>query len=185
MRRTKILFLYPNHKGMTMLPPGISLLSAVLKREGFEVDLFDTTQYDSVEIEGKKNSKDHNKTLENKLSVRPAPEHKKVVVKYTNVFEDFRKKVISFGPDLIAMSTTEDMFTLGISLLTKIKDLKILTLAGGIFPSMAPKLVLSFDEIDIVCKGEGEAALPLLCRKLEKNESYDDVTNLYIKKKEW
>ena len=82
MGRTKILFLYPNHKGMTMLPPGISLLSAVLKREGFVVDLFDTTQYDSVEIEGKKNSKDHNKTLENKLSVRPAPEHKKVVVKY-------------------------------------------------------------------------------------------------------
>ena len=31
--------------------------------------------------------------------------------------------MISFGPDLIAMSTTEDMFTLGISLLTKIKDL--------------------------------------------------------------
>ena len=183
MGRTKILLLYPNHKGMTMLPPGISLLSAVLKREGFVVDLFDTTQYDSVEIDGEKNSKDHNKTLENKLSVRPAPEHKKVVVKYTNVFEDFRKKVTSFGPDLIAMSTTEDMFTLGISLLKKIADLKILTLAGGIFPTMATKLVLSFDEIDIVCKGEGEAALPLLCRKLEKKESYDDVTNLYIKKK--
>ena len=183
MGRTKILFLYPNHKGMTMLPPGISLLSAVLKREGFVVDLFDTTQYDSVEIEGEKISRDHNKTLEKKLSVRPAPEHKKVIVKYTNVFEDFRKKVTSFGPDLIAMSTTEDMFTLGITLLKKIADLKILTLAGGIFPTMAPNLVLSFDEIDIVCKGEGEAALPLLCRKLEKKASYDDVTNLYIKKK--
>jgi radical SAM superfamily enzyme YgiQ (UPF0313 family) len=134
-------------------------------------------------FDGEKDSKDHNKTLENKLSVRPAAEHKKVVVKYTNVFEDFRKKVTSFGPDLIAMSTTEDMFTLGISLLKKITDLKILTLAGGIFPSMAPNLVLSFDEINMVCKGEGEAALPLLCRKLEKNESYDNVTNLYIKKK--
>ena len=58
MGRTKILFLYPNHKGMTMLPPGISLLSAVLKREGFVVDLFDTTQYDSVEIDGEKEAID-------------------------------------------------------------------------------------------------------------------------------
>ena len=184
MANVKVLFLYPNHKGMSCLPPGVSLLSAVLKREGFIVDLFDTTQYDSVKIDGEKNSKHHDRVRENTLSVRPAPKHKKYsVTKITNVFEDFRKKVISFGPDLIAMSTTEDMFTLGISLLKKIKDLKILTLAGGIFPSMAPNLVLSFDEIDIICKGEGEAALPLLCRKLEKKESYDDVTNLYIKKK--
>ena len=90
MGRTKILFLYPNHKGMTLLPPGVALLSAVLKREGFVVDLFDTTQYDSVEIDGGKNSIGHNKTLESKLSVRPAPKHKKVVVKYTDVFKDFR-----------------------------------------------------------------------------------------------
>ncbi len=120
---------------------------------------------------------------EDTLQFRPTSKHEKVVVKYTDVFEDFRKKVLSFGPDLIAMSTTENMFNLGIALLKKIKDLKILTLAGGIFPTSSPKLVLSFDEIDIVCKGEGEVALPLLCRKLEKNESYDNVTNLHIKKR--
>ena len=96
MSKIKVLFLYPNHKGMTMLPPGISLLSAVLKREGYIVELFDTTQYDSVEVKGEKNSKDHNKVLENKLSVRPSPKHEKVVVKYTNVFEDFRKKSFKF-----------------------------------------------------------------------------------------
>ena len=183
MSHLKVLLLYPNGKGMAMLPPGISLLSAVLKREGFIVDLFDTTQYDSIKEDGVKESIDHTKVMENKLQVRPAPTHKKVVVKYTNVFKDFRKKVLSFGPDLIAMSVTENMFNLGIALLKKIKDLKILTLAGGIFPTSSPKLVLSFDEIDIVCKGEGEAALPILCKKLEKNESFDNVTNLHIKKK--
>ena len=40
-----------------MLPPGISLLSAVLKREGYIVELFDTTQYDSVEVKGEKTQK--------------------------------------------------------------------------------------------------------------------------------
>ena len=183
MSRLKILFLYPNGKGMAMLPPGISLLSSVLKRNGFVVDLFDTTQYDSIKEDGVKESINHKKAMEDKLQVRPSPTHKKVVVKYTNVFKDFRKKVLSFGPDLIAMSVTENMFNLGIALLKKIKDLKILTLAGGIFPTSSPKLVLSFDEIDIVCKGEGEAALPMLCKKLEKNESFDNVTNLHIKKK--
>ena len=35
-----------------MLPPGISLLSACLKRAGHKVKLFDTTYYNSVEIDG-------------------------------------------------------------------------------------------------------------------------------------
>ena len=82
MSQLKILLLYPNGKGMAMLPPGISLLSAVLKRNGFVVDLFDTTQYDSIKEDGVKESIDHTKVMENKLQVRPAPTHKKVVVKY-------------------------------------------------------------------------------------------------------
>ena len=44
----KVLFIYPNHKGMNMLPPAIGLLSACLKREGHTVQLFDTTHYNSV-----------------------------------------------------------------------------------------------------------------------------------------
>ena len=137
MSRLKILFLYPNGKGMAMLPPGISLLSAVLKREGFIVDLFDTTQYDSIKEDGVKESIDHTKVIENKLQVRPTSKHEKVVVKYTDVFEDFRKKVLSFGPDLIAMSTTENMFNLGIALLKKIKDLKILL----VYPNLPLMLI--------------------------------------------
>ena len=92
MASLKILFLYPNGKGMTMLPPGISLLSAILKREGFVVDLFDTTQYDSIKEDGEKETLHHKDVMESELQVRPAPAHKKVIVKYTNVFEDFRKK---------------------------------------------------------------------------------------------
>ena len=41
----KILFVYPNHKGSNMLPTGVALLSACLKREGHEIKLFDTTYY--------------------------------------------------------------------------------------------------------------------------------------------
>ena len=43
----KVLFVYPNHKGMNMLPPAIGLLSSCLKNNGHNVDLFDTTYYEN------------------------------------------------------------------------------------------------------------------------------------------
>ena len=54
----KILFIYPNHRGMNMLPPAIGLLSSCLKREGHNVQLFDTTHYKAVEIDGELDEKD-------------------------------------------------------------------------------------------------------------------------------
>jgi len=44
----RILFLYPNFRGMNMLPPAIGILSAVLKKAGHEVKLFDTAYYESL-----------------------------------------------------------------------------------------------------------------------------------------
>jgi hypothetical protein len=41
----RVLFIYPNYFGMNMLPPAIALLSAVVKKEGHHVQLFDTTYY--------------------------------------------------------------------------------------------------------------------------------------------
>ena len=164
-----------------MLPPGVSLLSACLKRDGHSIRLFDTTSYDSVTINGIEDSIDADVDKSDRLNVRPAPAHPKVQLKFTNVYEDFRKEVLEFQPDLIALSVTEDMFHLGIALLKHIDDLAILTIAGGVFPTFAPKLVLSYDSIDIVCKGEGEEALAELCRRLEDGRPYENIDNLWIK----
>jgi radical SAM superfamily enzyme YgiQ (UPF0313 family) len=191
----KVLLLYPNPKGSYMLSTAIALLSAVLKREGHKVKLFDTTFYDELNIDGtsgqkksyasyKTDSTDGNRA--HRLMVRPTKELEdlKFTIKYSNVFTDFHKEVLDFKPELIAMSCTEDMFHLGIKLLSKVKYLKIPTIAGGVFPTFAPKLVLSFDEIDIVCKGEGEDAIVELCKKMEQSKSYDDIGGLCIKKKD-
>ena len=181
----RVLFVYPNHKGMNMLPTGIALLSACLKREGHKVKLFDTTYYnETTVIDGVQDKTDSDGTKIDKLMARPVKDgHHNVTVKYTNVFEDFHKEVLEFDPELIAMSCTEDMFRLGIQLLKKTRYLKIPTLAGGVFPTFAPKLALSYDEIDIVCKGEGEDALTELCKRLEQKKSIDDIAGLWIKKK--
>lgn len=170
--------IYPNFRGMNMLPPGVALLSAVLKEAGFEVRLFDTTYYESLDGQ----SSDSDKSKSDRLMARPFKMPEEITLKSTNCFEDFRKEVQSYRPDLLALSSTEDMWPLGIKLLKQVRDLKILTIAGGVFPTFAPKLALSYPEIDIICKGEGEDALKTLCQRLSRGQSYDDIPNLWIKK---
>ena len=109
-----------------MLPPGVALLSACLKREGHVVELFDTTYYDSVELNGELDTSDSDASKSDRLMARPyeMPEHV-VTVKYSNVFEDFVSHVENFQPELIALSCTEDMFSLGVALLEKVSHLGI------------------------------------------------------------
>ena len=178
----KVLFIYPNHKGMNMLPPAIGLLSACLKRDGHTVQLFDTTHYNSVKIGNTVDDTDSDKSKSDRLMAKPYINPKEITLKYSNVFEDFINTVDSFSPDLLALSTTEDMFHLGLHLLTSLKGRRPLTIAGGVFPTFAPELVLSFDEIDIVCKGEGEEALSELCKRIELNQDFTDIPNIWTMK---
>jgi anaerobic magnesium-protoporphyrin IX monomethyl ester cyclase len=176
----KVMLVYPNFRGMNMLPPAIGLLSAVLKNAGHTVRLYDTTYYE--EIDG--NNFDSDTSKADRLMARPYEMPREISMKRTNCYEDFKKEVEEFGPDLLALSATEDMFELGVRLLQTVRDQKILTIAGGVFPTFATKLALSFPEIDIVCKGEGEDALLELCNRLQRGEDYSNVNNLWIKQKD-
>jgi len=181
----KVMFIYPNHKGMNMLPPGVALLSAVLKQAGFAVKLFDTTYYNSLDLNQSSADVDSDKSKSDSLMARPYQNTKEVQIKYTNPYQDFVKEVEDFQPNLLALSATEDMWQAGIDLLKGVRSkYDILTIAGGVFPTFAPELALSYPEIDIVCKGEGEDALLALCQRLEKGQKFDDINNLWIKKKD-
>ena len=178
----KVLLIYPNQRGMNMLPPAIGLLSSILKEDGNNVKLFDTTYYDKLdEVGGAEIDSDNIKT--EKLMARPFEMPNEITLKTTNVFDDFKKYVESYNPDLLAMSCTEDMFELGILLLKQVRKYKIPTILGGVFATFAPDVALSFSEIDIVCKGEGEESLRSLCRRMRTNKRYDDIPNLWIKNK--
>ena len=100
--------------------------------------------------------------------------------------DDIRIKVEEFSPDLIAISSTEDMWELGMTLLEGIREYKtknnIPVIAGGVFPTFAPDVAIKNTLVDMVCVGEGENALLDLCYKIGKRQSYDDVTNIWIKK---
>jgi anaerobic magnesium-protoporphyrin IX monomethyl ester cyclase len=159
----KILFLYPNLFGTNMIPPAIALFSAMLKEKGHEVEVFDTTYY---LVDQGTNS---DKAMEDTLAVIPSNlASRGIKMKETLWEDDLQNHINKFKPDLIGISATEDMWELGEKLLENIKDYKIKNnvplIAGGVFPTFAPELVIKNEVVDIVCVGEGENALLDLCK---------------------
>lgn len=170
----RILFVYPNFRGETLVPPGVTLLSRILKNHGFQVDVFDTTDY------GLDLAKDYERLTEQTLGVRPSP-HRRLKNTERDVWTDLNDKVNSFGPDLIAMSCTESTFLLGVEVVKHIagrnsRDMPVIL--GGSFATFAPERALDFPEIDIVCVGEGEKPLLELCQKMERREDWENVLGL-------
>lgn len=176
----RVLFVYPNLHGMNMIPPAIGLLTAVLKQHGHEVDLFDTTNW----IFPEEKLFDSDKSKEMILNVRPYDSSKlKENLNTTDVYDDFEKKVKEYSPGLVAVSVSEEMFFRGINLLKKIRHLNIPSIMGGVFPTFSPEMCLSYDEVDMVCIGDGEGALVELCKRMDERQSLENVANLGMKTK--
>ena len=172
----KVLLLYPNLYGMNMLPPALGLFTALLKRDGHSVALFDTTIYDGLA------PIDFDKSKSENLNARPFDDSLlKERAKKSDAIDDFIALVSEFNPDLIAMSVTEDMYPIGISLLNGLGKDRPKIVVGGVFPTFAPELSYKYSEglIDFVIKGEGDVALPDLVKRLEGGKSLKDLPGLY------
>ncbi len=177
----KVLFLYPNTYGMNMIPSAIALFSALLKKEGHKVEIFDSTYYVTdygIDSDGSK--------VQSLQAVAFNMEDRGIKMKTTPWKEDLQKKVLEFKPDLIALSTTEDMWELGLKMLYVLKDYKLKNnvpvIAGGVFPTFAPEIVSKEKLVDLVCVGEGENALIDLSKRILNKEDYSDLTNCWVKK---
>ena len=177
MNNFRVLMLYPNLRTESMVPPNLALFSAILKQEGAIIALFDTTNYDiSTEFANTDRLKAAN------LNVRPYELRQDL--KTSNPYEDFRKKIESFGPNLILVTATENMFPMAINLLQHVDDLNVPVILGGVFATFAPDLVMRWKEIDMICVGEGEYAIVELCKRMACNKDYSDIPNLWIREKD-
>lgn len=172
----KVLFIYPNTEMATLVPINLSLLAPCLRQAGFEVDLFDTTYYNWEEINFEQ------KKVE-LLQLKPfSYKEKGVYYKETDMYDDLRKKVNEFKPNLIAITLVEDTYELGMSLLNAIKDYDAPVIAGGVFVTFSAEDVIGNENVDMVCIGEGEEALVELCEKMYRKENCSSIKNLWIKK---
>ena len=106
-------------------------------------------------------------------------------LKKSNWKLDILNQLKRFQPDLIAITSTEDMWELGIKSLEHIKEYitenNTPVIAGGVFATFAPDLCIEHPLINMVCVGEGEEAIVDLCNKIQKGEDYSNVVNLWVK----
>lgn len=172
----KVLLIYANKMMENLIPINVSILSAVLRKSGFDVKLFDTTFY-PTEDESGYDIRSRNLQIRNFDFTQYG-----INLKQTDMYTDFRSLVEEYRPDLIGLSAVEETYPLGISLLKTTRDFRIPTIVGGIHAIFSPEEVLAEEYVDMICIGEGEEALVELCEKMQKRQDFTDVGGIWFKK---
>jgi len=180
MDRLRVLLIYPSKFRVTGLPIGLTSISAVLKQEGHEVKIFDTTFY---ELDSQVSEPQLRADM--LMSKRITDEDKWLYKNNSDMKEDLISLIHDFKPRVVGISILEPNYGISLLLSRLIKSTfkDILIVAGGVFPTLSPEVVISEDSIDIVCLGEGETSVKELCNKIAGNEPYIHVDGLWIKDK--
>ena len=172
----KVLLVFANHPMEPLMPLGVAILATLLEDHGFEVKLFDTTFYPSLEsdnqtervISGQIKAADYSL-----VGVKP---------KTTNMYGDFVKMVDDFAPDLIALSCVEPTYRMSLRLIEQIKECETPVVFGGVFASFSPSLVLQSGLVDMVCVGEGEEAIVEIAKRVLQGKDPQGIPNVWWQK---
>lgn len=189
---TKILFLNPNVDSYGRTPIGITNFSGLLKTNGHEVKLFDTTFfYTEYLFLGKdtgtmKPSVEHGFYQKTNLEDYGVQKEKVDIVKRLNeVIEEFQPDIITFSL-FSCMLTGEDeyrMYARGLHLIDKCVRTGYKVVVGGIIPTLEPEKTIINTRVDIVCRGEGELAFLDLANAMNDNDwdKIKKIENLWVK----
>ncbi|MCC7413253.1 MAG: B12-binding domain-containing radical SAM protein [Gammaproteobacteria bacterium] len=171
----RVLLINCNTMLDTLITAGIGILSAALRQEGVDVRLFDTTFYRTAERTG-------DQARASALQVKPTRfEDLGIQPEENDVVEDFVRTVQDYRPHLIGLSCIEVTWPLGLRLLEAVRHTGIPTIVGGAYATFAPDIVMRRPAVDMVCVGEGELALPELCRRMRAGADHTDIRNLWVK----
>ena len=96
---------------------------------------------------------------------------------------DCLKKIEEFKPDIVGFSSNSGEFEFCCSLAAAIKGKwEIPILFGGVHPTVVPEEVITEENIDIICVGEGEEALVELLNEMESGNDFYSIRNLWFKR---
>ncbi len=97
--------------------------------------------------------------------------------------KDLVKSILEESPDIVGFSTTTNMFGEVKQMAMSLKrHINIPIICGGVHPTLAPESVIDSFGIDMICVGEGEAALVELCNRMETGGDIMSIPNLWVKK---
>ena len=105
MSKFRVLFVYPNQRTETLVPPSIAIFSALLKQRGYTVDLFDSTHYDLDADDYINtyftNTRDDSSGLIQNLLVRPYESKAETLQKHISAVEGLKNKVEEFKRQIV------------------------------------------------------------------------------------
>lgn len=175
-KNTRILFINPATGLDGFLPIGLSSLIAVLHTNGFAIDIFDTTYYETTDYDDRKKNEFVGEFIPIDVSKYDIVHEKK------NYIKDLNEKIKKFKPHLIAVAiSTSFNFPLATKLISGISDFTGLIVVGGKCVTVSPHKFTSNPKVDILCIGEGEHPLLELCNCIEKKQQHNDLKSLWIR----
>ncbi len=147
--KAKVLLIYPALYKVTGLPVGLASLSAVLKENGHEVKIFDTTFYTQDEWENQTRVR-----AERGMSKEIKDEDQNLPENASDMQEDIIKLINDYQPDIIGISILEMLhdFSLRLTKLIKESFQDIPIIAGGVFPTLSPESVIDSSLVFLIVK---------------------------------
>ncbi len=172
----KILLIYPNCEGYGRIPIGLSLISASLKKAGHEVRLFDLTFKVSRNIDNEEREAIGTAKKVDTLSYWGE-------VTNSDIHQELKELIGEYNPRLVGITLIQNNYWTSVDLLKTIRSVSDAHIvAGGVFSTVSPQILLMDNLVDSVIMGEGEIASVELAKRIEAHKDYRDVSNLaYLK----
>jgi len=171
----KVLIVYPNLTMMLVPALSIGIFTGILKKQKYQVSLFDTTHYMAEE-----NSSPQNRVKF--LQARKFDETNDMGVRIkTDLIGDFINTIESLKPNLILYSVVEDCYRQTLSLMSAIKEFEIPHLVGGVFPTAVPEVCIDNDLIKMIGIGEGEKIIVDVAEAIRLKKSIENIHGTWVK----
>ena len=174
----KILWCYPNQHMRVTPPGGIAIITACLKRAGYNnIELFDATWFPvDAELESARVDRDVERA-KRKMHPEYTWDGTGFRIENVNMYDAWRQKVIDYKPDVIISSLVEDTYYIWKKMMGRVTDQSFVHIVGGVFPTAAPHLFE--DNCDYLCRGEGDEAIPEMIDLISQGKSCKDVLNVW------
>ena len=163
----RVLLLNPPYKALKhaglglSFPLGLGYLGTALKNAGIDVSALDGA------------------------AISPPVEIESGVLRYGLSSQELRQRIKDIKPDLVGIGcffSSRFSAVLEAAQVVKSIDDKIITVTGGVHPSLMPKSVCAHSEIDFAVMGEGERSFVELIKAIINRENFDNIDGLTFKR---
>ncbi|MDP7264750.1 MAG: radical SAM protein [Candidatus Thermoplasmatota archaeon] len=179
MSAIKVMFICPNPRDMSLIPPVAALFYSIFTKHGIEMRFFDTTFYEVSNTYANPNKYDVD-ALNVEKYVAPTEDQAVYSKPRDRVFVDFRREMEDFQPDVLMVSAMEATISFSREMLRSVRDFGVPTVLGGVFATYAPRLAIACEEIDMVCVGEAENIIVPLVKRIKAGERVSDLPGMCV-----